>query len=543
MEIRLVSCLEKIFPDGRGVQSPAPDLCALQGEAVAFQCALCSEQVTYLYPRLEGEIPGTHSIRRVDLAAVQSSRPAESCDEHYLSNAPGLYPDILSEMPKGFVCPPGQWQALFIEIEVSNAVKAGDYPLALVLESPEGEVLGRAEVTLSVIGAQLPPQRMQHTEWFYADCLADYYQVPVFSEKHWEIIGHFMRTAARRGCTTILTPQFTPPLDTYVGCERTTVQLVDVEKDDQGYHFEFSKLKRWMDLALACGLSRFEFSHLFTQWGAKAAPKIMGMKDGRYQRLFGWDTPALGGEYARFLQAYLPVLVETLQQWGMGQCCCFHVSDEPGPDMLPHYLQAKQIVEPLLAGFPIMDALSDLKIAQDCRISPPIACVNHLDTFLEAGISPLWGYYCCSPGQVYTNRFHYMSLARVRIMGMQWWKYNLGGFLHWGYNFYNTVQSFAPINPYLDCEAGGGLPAGDPFLVYPGMDGKPVESLRLIAMHYAMQDARALDLLESLMGRDAALSLLEAEGPFTLSSYPQDGAGLMNIRRRINEAILACLQD
>ena len=31
--------------------------------------------------------------------------------------------------------------------------------------------------------------------------------------------------------------------------------------------------------------------------GAVAAPKIVGMVDGAEQVLFGWDTPAAGGEY------------------------------------------------------------------------------------------------------------------------------------------------------------------------------------------------------------------------------------------------------
>lgn len=537
MEIRLVSCMEKIFTDGRGTDGPAPYLAALQGESIAFQCAILCPAGTYLWPRAESDIPGEITIRRVDAVPVKREREAENSDESDVCLVPGLYPDILTEIPKGVVCPGGQWQSLFIEIHVAANAKAGQYPLRLLLMNDAWQPLESVETAIEVIGRALPPQQMEHTEWFHSDCLADFYHVPAFSERHWEIIGHFMETAARRGCTMILTPHFTPALDTQVGGERTTVQLVDVEEKEGAYHFEFAKLKRWIDLAFEKGLKTIEFSHLFTQWGANAAPKIMGVKDGKYQRLFGWDTKAAEGEYPRFLAAYLPVLTEKIREWGIEKKCCFHISDEPSPLQLESYLAAKKVVLPFLSHFPIMDALSDLKLAQECHISPPIACVDHLDAFLQAGIAPLWGYYCCLPVRVYTNRFLYMSLARTRMMGMQWWKYDLKGFLHWGYNFYNSVQSIAPIHPCLDCESGGMLPAGDPFLVYPGMDGRPVESLRLIAMHYAMQDARALSLLAELKGREYALTLLEEDGPFTLQQYPHDSQGMQRIRRRINEAI------
>ena len=78
-----------------------------------------------------------------------------------------------------------------------------------------------------------------HTEWFHSDCLADYYHVKPFSEEHWKILENFIRLYAARGINTILTPVFTPPLDTAVGGERTTVQLLDIRKDGDTYSFDF----------------------------------------------------------------------------------------------------------------------------------------------------------------------------------------------------------------------------------------------------------------------------------------------------------------
>ena len=82
------------------------------------------------------------------------------------------------------------------------------------------------------------------------------------------------------------------PLDTAVGGERTTVQLLDIRKDGDTYSFDFSKLERWIGICRFAGITHFEMAHLFTQWGAKCAPKIMVWEDGTLRHKFGWHTDA-----------------------------------------------------------------------------------------------------------------------------------------------------------------------------------------------------------------------------------------------------------
>ena len=163
-----------------------------------------------------------------------------------------------------------------------------------------------------MIQAELPEQKLLHTEWFHTDCLATLYNVEVFSGEHWRRIEQFVQTAAKHGMNMILTPIFTPPLDTEVGGERPTVQLVDVEKSGEAYSFQFEKLKRWVDLCKKQGIKYFEFSHLFTQWGAKHAPKIVGYENGEFKKFFGWETDATSLEYRGFLQQFLPSLINLL---------------------------------------------------------------------------------------------------------------------------------------------------------------------------------------------------------------------------------------
>ena len=61
-----------------------------------------------------------------------------------------------------------------------------DEPITLTAQA--GEERAQAVFTLTVVGADLPEQKLTYTQWFYADCIASYYGVPVYSQRHWELL-------------------------------------------------------------------------------------------------------------------------------------------------------------------------------------------------------------------------------------------------------------------------------------------------------------------------------------------------------------------
>ena len=302
----------------------------------------------------------------------------------------------------------------------------------------------------------------------------------------------FFRNAAAHGINLLLTPVFTPPLDTKVGGERPTVQLVKVFKNHGVYSFDFSLLAKWIDLAEKCGITHFEISHLFTQWGAEFTPKIIALTDGREERIFGWDVPANSPEYEKFLGAFLPELTAFLRAGSLEDRVFFHTSDEPHNGHEKSYGFAANLLKKYLDGFRTLDALSDVKYYRKGLVPLPVPVETKIEDFVAAKVPELWTYYCCYPGKTYSNRFITMPSSRNRVMGLLLYRYGIKGFLHWGYNFYYSQFSIKPLNPYICTDADGAFPAGDSFVVYPGKDGEPEDSLRLEVFHEALQDQRAL---------------------------------------------------
>lgn len=539
-EMKLMSSLAKVFPDEMPVYCPeCMRLTALKGETVSFQAAVKSSN----FFKTRGEVcihsPIQDYIRVRSVETVPVGRACNpKIDDNYLKTESGMYPDLLRDLKAQQVdIFAGKWRSLWIDIEADKAMKAGDYPVEISIVK-DGETLCSASLSVTVYDAVLPKLDIMHTEWMHIDCLADYYHVPVFSEEHWDILKNFLEEYVQRGCNMMLTPLFTPPLDTAMGGERTTVQLMDITVENGNYHFDFTRLKRFVDLCLSCGIEYFEMSHLFSQWGAKFPPKIMGNVDGKEERIFGWHTPAVG-EYTNFLHSFLPQLIAKLKEWNIDKVTYFHLSDEPRESDLETYRQAKESVSDLLAGFHTFDALSSYEFYRHGLVDKPIPGNNEIDEFMENGLTEMWTYYCVGQYYEVSNRFMSMPSLRNRIYGIQLYKYDIIGILHWGYNFYNSQFSLEHINPYEVTDAGGGFPSGDAFMVYPGADRKPEESLRMMVHSEALNDLRACKLLESLTDKEFVMELIEGElaEPLTFKRFPKSDMYLLQLRNRINREI------
>ena len=539
----LVSSMEKVFTDKEPLYFP--ERCAFQGlfgENVSFQVALSANTRRKERVRLKvyGDLEPYIKVRRV--ALVPSEYPAHSeKDGNYLRCTPGLYPDLLKELDEDgeTAILPDTWQSFWIDVDITDKIKGGIYPVRVCVLKDDDTVEIEVTANIEVIPISLPKLTLYHTEWFHCDCLADYYKVSPFSEKHWEILKNFIEVYVKRGGNTILTPVFTPPLDTDVGGERTTVQLVGITESDGRYLFDFNNLERWIALCSEAGIEYFEIAHFFTQWGAGFAPKIMVNKNGRDIKRFGWDTPAVG-EYTVFLEQFIPALKTFLLEKNLLDKTFFHISDEPREEHIEEYEKARLSVLPYLKDCKIIDALSDYKFYEKGLVDIPVCAINHIEPFIENKVPHLWSYYCTSQYESVSNRFFSMPLARTRIYGILVYKFGMEGILHWGFNFYNSQFSKKAINPYEVTDCGCSFPSGDAFLVYPGEDGKPEESIRLMAMNEALQDYRALKLLEAKIGKTAVIELLEdgLSEPITFFEYPKSPEYLIMLRRKINSILI-----
>ena len=509
---------------------------ALRGDRHFFSILVASD-VSPRGSRLNISVdsPIKDQVRLFTVEHVPVSMPAYlNTDDDYIGKDLGVYPDILRPASAVYTMA-GRIAQVYVQVDIPKDLAPGKYPVKVDFSLDESsDVAATATYTVEVLDAELPEQTLTVTHWFHYDCLALEYDVEVFSERHWRLIEDFLVGYVDHGNNALLTPIFTPPLDTKVGGERLTVQLIDVTVKNGKYHFGFKKLRRFCAMCQRVGVKELEISHFFTQWGAAHAPKVIATVDGEKRRIFGWDTDASGEEYICFLRTLLPKLKAELDKCGYRGHYFFHISDEPNELHVEQYSKAKAGIIDLIEDHPVRDAMSHIEYYEQGITGAPIPGTNRIKPFLEAKVSDLWTYYCCTQHRDVSNQFVAMPGYRTRVIGAQLYKFDIKGFLQWGYNFYFNRYSIEKTNPFVNLEGDLFTPAGDCFLVYPGRGGKPLHSLRELIFEQGLLDMRAMQAAEKKVGRDAVIAVIDIEGEIDFATYPRHEDYLLNLRDTVN---------
>ena len=239
MQTVVIGSLEKLMGDGE--PRPASLIGGLHasgflGERLSLQIAVRLDEpadaasagaggsgTAGIEVELVGDLSAATRVSAVRRVPVSAPAP-ENADEHYLVTEPGEYPDVLEPVTTATVdLTPGRWEALWIDVLVEDAELAGAHELTVRLrpvDDDSNDSGAQHTLRLQIHPHQLPPLEIVNTHWFHADSLSSYYGVEVFSERHWELIEAFLRSAREMDVNSVLTPTWTPPLDASAGHRR-----------------------------------------------------------------------------------------------------------------------------------------------------------------------------------------------------------------------------------------------------------------------------------------------------------------------------------
>ena len=146
------------------------------------------------------------------------------------------------------------------------------------------------------------------------------------------------------------------------------------------------------------------------------------------------------------------------------------------------------LLQKLAPWIKVMDAMSDPHFATERLSDMPIPSITTANQFATAG-TPAWVYYCCGPRDGYIQRLLDTPLWKIRMSGWLFYRLQAKGFLHWGYNYWFKFCTDQIADPFQDATNGAwpGMPYGDTFAVYPGVDG-PLDSIRWEVLAESLQD-------------------------------------------------------
>ena len=541
--VKQISSLDKVRLSDSLDYGEISKVTLLKGERFSYQIAAKSEEI------ITGRVEVVSNIKEhIKVFFVQNAvmdypvaHGNDDCD--YITKEPGLMPDILipAEEQNNIWQIGMQASSVFIEVCLPEKIDAGEYDVTLQIfdeENEENAILFEKTMTIKVVAEVISSQKLIYTRWLYLDCIADAHSVEVFSEKHWSLIDEYAKKAVDAGINMLMIPTHTPPLDTKIGGKRTCIQLVDIEKRDDEYIFSFEKFHRYVEILKKNGIKYFQTAHMFTQWGAKNCPNIKVTENGKSSYMFGWHVSSQSTEYKEFLKQYIPAICDALKNEEILENTYFSISDEPNTENMEMYKMASKIIRSVVGKGKTIDALSEYEFYEKGLVETPVTIVSNIHEFLEHNIENQWVYYCCIPQKTFPNGFLSMPHHRARIMGFLMYKYNIKGFLHWGFNFYNSQVSRYKINPYATTSAGGRFPSGDAFIVYPAENGA-YSSLRGKTFFDAVTDMRICQTLERYIGKDAVIELIDEMAGFNVrfDDYPRDKRYIINLHNKMVELI------
>jgi hypothetical protein len=498
----LADSLRRFYPLSPAEVHDEISLRALRGERVSFQmvCRTDGTPVT-IGARVEGPDAIAVRVRRigfVPMPHLNTETPDDDVEGRDF--LPGYVPDpLFSETT--ILAGPHETNAFWVSVAIPDDAAPGEYRLHAVC-AEDGQECARLSVILTVHPAVLPVRHnFPVTNWLYADAIADWYRVDLWDEPFWRLLDPYLRNLAAHGQDTIYVPLFTPPLD---GIKRPT-QLLGVEPAGDGFAFDWTQVRRWLQTARAAGFRFFEWTHLFSQWGAAHALRIYRGHGESGDLLWDPATPATADVYRGFLGAFLPDFERFLRAEGIIEQSFFHLSDEPhGAEHLANYRAARELLRQLAPWMRIMDAMSDVAFAREGLTDTPVALLPQAPSFVTEGF-PAWAYFCCQPRGRFLNRLFDTPLAKIRMSGWLFYRTGAGGFLHWAANYWYRSQTADLIDPFRVADAARWpvWPYGDPFVLYPGPAG-PLDSIRWEVFAESLQDyavlqAAAVDRADPLL--------------------------------------------
>ncbi|HEY0669407.1 MAG TPA: DUF4091 domain-containing protein [Sphingobacteriaceae bacterium] len=493
----LESSLNRVFPQTPSKKAGQFDLLAARNSRISFQA--CFRNNTSKVKKVECSIEGAEDlkpvIRIVGLVPMPKFTPITDFDElDGIGHYPGLAPDPL--LPHSDVnAAPFASRSFWITLNIPAGMKPGKHKLKVnitwenIYFGAERGKKGKIELPLEIDVSKMvvkPRENFHVLHWWRGEATWNYYNTEMFDDTWWKHTRAHFIDMLDHGSDVV----YVPVLFDIKPIFKRPCQLLIVDEPSPGkYVFDWSRVKKFMAMCKEIGVKKFEWSHLWVYWGVENPVRVYKKVNDEYKMLWAPDISGFSDTFINFLKQFLPEFHKFLLDEKVLQDSYFHISDEPHAKHLANYRKAKNLLKELAPWMhPIMDALSNIEYGREGLVDIPVPQLPGAKAYYDEKI-PHWVYFCTSPKGDYLNRFFDTPLPKLRMAGFLFYHLKADGFLHWGYNYWNKLETEEILDPYTNGDAGvyPEIPFGDPFVVYPGPDG-PISSIRWEVFAEALQD-------------------------------------------------------
>ncbi len=413
----------------------------------------------------------------------------------------GYFPDPLIPLGKDakVTVAPFHTRLLLFTVHAPEHIAPGEYSAKIIFSDSSG---GKSiNVTAKVRNFSLPVRSsLKSAFWFWGNqkgtygSLADWYN---HDQTSWKTLSRWYSFFSRYRMT---------PNEFNQDFSRWFVKVIK-EKDGR-FSFDLKEFEHYADFLInKCNGTAINIGNCNESWK-------MFTKFSYIDRTTGQINYAtykfMSDEYINIFTAYLKAISHMLKEKGLWEYAYLQLTDE--------FKGLPKTVHDRLASI-LRKEIADLKILAfgwgDYGISVPVSIDfdKAKAEKLREQNQEVWWYVCVSPkpiakGGKVTNYFIDEMGINHRFHFWQAWEKGIDGFLYWGVNMWqyahygNIPAGNQPKWPDREWVSNVFPSAnGDGYLLYPGPEEQPRESLRLIIMRDGLEDFEYLKLLADHLDR------------------------------------------
>jgi hypothetical protein len=515
--------MRRVFPVSLPVEHDPPDvhaadLIAAKGEYESFQVAmLChpKREKLVIRPVLEplrsdGGTPlGDGSLKWYQVACVRVSR--QLLQPRVPEQTPEWQPDPLLE-PKEIVLTPGWTQSLWITCFVPDDAAAGDYSGAVRLEDEEGNVLHRQPVKVRVLPMALP-------------------KMPSFRTA----FANFSRFGGNAYFRTL-----------YPGAD-----FEQLEKHQNRFfiNYRLSPTFSFGETPVA------DYHEDVLPWLDRNHVICLG--DVTKHATGKLDKPPSADELSAFRQKLndeiRPLYEKCRSADLLGRAMIYGFDELHRPhDAVQEYIKVAKETFP---GVPFMSTLrcpldpgTIKRIGVDQIVVFWPRCRREILKPIRDGGIETWAYLMAGDPDQYPQFNMHSPLMESRTVFWQCWNEELGGLLYWGLNIWSgtslnnadsSIKNDTPIRdtdgPMVKWLINNNVSErlnGDGRLSYPGPDGRPIASIRLMNIRDGLEDYEYIKQCAERIGVEKTRELIR-EVTTDIDVFTHDADVVKKTRRKL----------
>ena len=455
LECLATSDLDRVFEDGYGAPETRPsalNLFGLRNETISAQCVLLAHEdlegvALSLGPLQPAQGAGVIPEQNVHWNFVggifiEKNSPNRQ-KEDLLRPAPAWFPDYLSE-DRACSMRKGTRKAVYLTIEIPREAPPGEYRATITARA--GSTSATLALVVQVCPLTLPEARhVWVTEWFSTSEFTRHHQLaPSDDERFCRLLKIYAENMAEHRQNV-----FRLGLES-IKCRRVAEGKLE---------FEFSRFDKLAQVFWDTGrmdLLETGFVAEFGKGGWSSSEIVLAnctvvAADGKHSSVPGEE----------FLPQFLPAFAGHLRAKGWLAKTVFHICDEPSNHNVMAWRNASEFVNRFAPELRRIDAIETPHCLGALEVWVPK--LDHLATWQDAYEeaqrqgNELWFYTVgIFQGGSLLNKTVDVPLIETRLMHWLNYRYNLRGYLHWGFNAWTDDPINAP-----------GEHRGDGWHVYP----------------------------------------------------------------------------